>query len=274
MISVSFCAFKHEQIHLSPNKCAIFGQIWSISIYIHFDWSIRILFGALYLHGDAYSHICQNFWVSFCLDLSFSELHSCWVSSILSRTLLQTMQMTLITSLEKSTWAKGWDVLPCSCFFLFLLCSQNDRGCTGLGSSGKGEVWVCMSASARGGSSFCHLWFCPCMRGAVEGFWEWLASLSNGGNPQTTMSEFALKLVNLYSYVGSVEMRTLWELSSLATAWEKQGKQTSWKGFCNWHCVSELIYFHDRNNHAIKTSCILLESSLVRLQNWPVIGVD
>lgn len=117
VISVSFCAFKHEQIHLSPNKCSIFGQIWSISIYIHFDWSIRIPFGALYLHGDACSHICQNFWVSFCLDLSFPELHSCWVSSILSRTLLQTMQMTLITSLEKSTWAKGWDVLPWNYFF-------------------------------------------------------------------------------------------------------------------------------------------------------------
>lgn len=64
-----------------------------------------------------------------------------------------------------------------------------------------------MSASAWGGSSFCHLWFCPCIRGAVEGFWELLASLSNGGNPQTTMSEFALKLINLYSYVGSIEMQ-------------------------------------------------------------------
>lgn len=66
------------------------------------------------------------------------------------------------------------------------------------------------------------------------------------------MSEFAFKLVYFYSYVGSIEMQGGWELSSLATARKNQGKQTSSKIFCNWHCISELIYFHYRNNHAIK----------------------
>lgn len=43
VIPVSFCAFKQQQMHLSSNKSAIFGQICSISFYIHYDWSIRIM---------------------------------------------------------------------------------------------------------------------------------------------------------------------------------------------------------------------------------------
>lgn len=63
-----------------------------------------------------------------------------------------------------------------------------------------------------------------------------------------------------------MEMEGLGELSSLTTAQKKQNKpnQTSSKIICNWHCQSELIHFHERNNHAIK---IPLESSLVLLYN-------
>lgn len=140
VISVSFCAFKHQQIHLSPNKCAIFGQIWSVSIYIHFDWSIRILFCSLYLHGDAYSQICQNFWASFCLDLSFPELRSCWVSSILN----STYDANDVNNLAWKNQREQRDEMFFSVIiFPSLLRSRNDRDCAGLGSSGKGEGSQC-----------------------------------------------------------------------------------------------------------------------------------